>query len=83
MRCNYNIAIVTTGVTSGAGITFPSGAPAFIPGFCVTRVPQLLVICVVSFKSSLNHGINIQLVGSFPFLIDFISFDKTLTGLDN
>ena len=76
MRFNFNIAIATTGATSGAGTTFPSG-------FCVARGRQLLVICVVSCKSSLNHGINIQLVGSFPFLIDFISFDKTLNGRDN
>ena len=39
MRCNYNITIVTTGATSGAGITFPSGAHEFIPGFCVARGP--------------------------------------------
>ena len=83
MRFNFNIAIATTGATSGAGTTFPSGAPEFTPGFCVARGRQLLVICVVSCKSSLNHGINIQLVGSFPFLIDFISFDKTLNEHDN
>ena len=41
MRCNYNITIVTTGATSGAGITLPSGPPAFTPGFCVARGSQL------------------------------------------
>ena len=71
MRFNFNIALLQQVPLVDQEILYPSGAPEFTPGFCVARGRQLLVICVVSCKSSLNHGINIQLVGSFPFLIKF------------
>lgn len=32
-----------TGVACGAGTTYPSGAPAFTPGFSVVRVATALV----------------------------------------
>ena len=32
-RLHSNIDVVTTGVTSGAGTAYPSGAPEFSPGF--------------------------------------------------
>jgi len=35
-----------TGVTSGAGIAYPSGAPAFTPGFSGVRVTRSLALCV-------------------------------------
>jgi len=37
----------TTGVTSGAGTAYLSGAPEFTPGFSGVRVAQSLVFCVV------------------------------------
>ena len=30
---NISVVICDTGVTNGAGITYPSGAPEFNPGF--------------------------------------------------
>ena len=41
--CNY---ISTTGVTSGKGTAYPSGAPVFTPGFSGVRVTRSLVLCV-------------------------------------
>ena len=37
----------TTGVTSVAGTTYPSGAHEFNPGFIGVRVARSLVLCVV------------------------------------
>jgi hypothetical protein len=37
----------TTGVTSGAGTAYPSGAPEFTPVFSGIRVARSLVLCVV------------------------------------
>ena len=34
------------GVTTGAGIAYPSGAPEFTPGFSGVRVTRSLVLCV-------------------------------------
>ena len=39
------------GVASGAGITYPSGAPDFTPVLTRTRVPRPLVLCVMLCKS--------------------------------
>jgi hypothetical protein len=41
----YNY-INTTGVTSGKGTAYPSGAPVFTPGFSGIRVTRSLVLCV-------------------------------------
>ena len=40
------IYINTTGVTSGAGTAYPSGAHEFTPGFSGVRVTRALVLCV-------------------------------------
>ena len=40
------LAINTTGVTTGAGIAYPSGAPEFIPVFSGIRVTRSLVLYV-------------------------------------
>jgi len=37
----------TKGATSGAGITYHSGATELSPGFCGVRVEQYLFVCVV------------------------------------
>ena len=41
--CHY---INTTGATSGARTTYPSGAPEFTPVFSGVRVTRSLVLCV-------------------------------------
>jgi hypothetical protein len=48
--------INTTGVTSGAGIDYPSGAPEFIPGFSGVHVTRSLVlyVCFVDELFSFN-----------------------------
>jgi hypothetical protein len=37
----------TTDDTNGAGTSYPSGAPDFIPGFQDVRFAQSLVFCIV------------------------------------
>jgi hypothetical protein len=40
----------TTGGTSGAGITYPSGAPGFTHTVCSgVRVPQSSFLCIILF----------------------------------
>jgi len=41
----------TTGVTSGAGIAYPSGAPEFTSMFSGVRVTRSLVLCVKVLRS--------------------------------
>lgn len=41
------ILLCTTGLTSGAGITYTSGALDFTPSFCGVRVTTSFVFCVV------------------------------------
>ena len=44
MLHGYSVTVNTTGVTSGAGTAYPSGAPEFTPG--VTR-SSVLCVCFV------------------------------------
>ena len=57
--CNW---INTTGVTSGAGIAYPSGAPEFTPVFSGVRVTRSLVLyicfvdrCLSFYTFSFGH----------------------------
>ena len=45
---NYNN---TSGVTSGVGTAFPSGAPEFTPVLSLVRVAQSLIVCVMFCRS--------------------------------
>jgi hypothetical protein len=40
-----------TGVTSGTGTVYTSGAPEFTPGFSGVRVALFLVFCIVVYGS--------------------------------
>ena len=68
--------INTTGVTSGAGTIYLSGAPEFTPGFSGVRVTRSIVLCVcfvdrcLSFCTfSFGHNI----VGIFKLIFCLIS----------
>ena len=45
---HYGISVsqMTTSATSGAGTSYPSGAPEFTPVFSGVRVTRSLVLCV-------------------------------------
>ena len=46
--------IITTGITSGAGTVYPSGAPEFIPGFSEVHVARSLVFWALFCRSLFN-----------------------------
>jgi hypothetical protein len=45
-----------TGVTSGAGTVYPSGAPVFIPCFSGVHVDQSLVLSVMFCRPLFSFG---------------------------